>query len=107
MNCERKNVSQPKDWWAAWERAAAAKGLHLSEWIGQQCNRSLPREVRDELEPSRQAWPDRGGGAGGLAAGAVGPRTPGPSPPQSRGRGETEGEEILQAELGAGQSKPR
>jgi len=49
MKCERKNVSEPADWWAAWERAAAAKGLHLSEWIGQQCNRALPREVRDEL----------------------------------------------------------
>lgn len=46
---QRKNISEPADWWPAWERAASAKGLNLSEWIGLQCNRALPKAVRESL----------------------------------------------------------
>jgi hypothetical protein len=55
MTNERRNTTQPTDWWAAWEAAAKSAGLSLAAWIGKQCNRSLPKEVRDQL--SERATP--------------------------------------------------
>lgn len=49
MESERRNITQPSDWWAAWESAATAVGQNLSTWIGKQCNKALPKEVRDKL----------------------------------------------------------
>lgn len=46
---ERRNTTQPVDWWAAWEAAAKAAGLDMAAWIGQQCNKALPKEVRAKL----------------------------------------------------------
>lgn len=49
QNHVRKNISQPADWWAAWESAARAAGMSLSAWIGKRCNSGLPRDARDAL----------------------------------------------------------
>lgn len=45
----RRNITQPADWWRAWEQAAESAGMDLSAWIGKKVNRSLPREVRATL----------------------------------------------------------
>ena len=49
MANERRNTTQPTDWWAAWEEAAKAAGLDLAAWIGEQCNKALPKKVREKL----------------------------------------------------------
>lgn len=49
MANERRNMTQPTDWWDAWGEAARAAGLDLSAWIGRQCNKALPKEIRDNL----------------------------------------------------------
>ena len=46
---ERKNITQPVDWWAAFTAAAASRGLSLSEWIGEQAKRGLTADARREL----------------------------------------------------------
>ena len=46
---ERKNITQPIDWWAAFERAAKDEGLSLAEWIGECCKANLPEDVTKEL----------------------------------------------------------
>jgi hypothetical protein len=35
MNSERRNLTQPADWWAAFEAQAATEGKTLSEWAGE------------------------------------------------------------------------
>jgi hypothetical protein len=39
---ERKNLSQPADWWSAFERQAAREGHTLSHWMGLCCIANLP-----------------------------------------------------------------
>lgn len=46
---ERRNITQPADWWAAIEAAAKADGVTVSEWIGEACRKRLPVSVRREL----------------------------------------------------------
>lgn len=63
MTSERKNISEPAEWWRAFERQAALEGVSLSEWIGECGLANLPAEIRDELPertpahrpPSREA----------------------------------------------------
>ena len=33
----KKTISQPPDWWAAFQAEADAAGLSLSAWIGEAC----------------------------------------------------------------------
>ncbi|MCU0870706.1 MAG: hypothetical protein MUE50_00025 [Pirellulaceae bacterium] len=47
--CERRNITQPADWWAAIEAAAAAESVTVSEWIGEACRKRLPVSVRRGL----------------------------------------------------------
>ena len=37
MTSQRKNISQPADWWVAFSEQANRKGESLSEWIGDCC----------------------------------------------------------------------
>ena len=37
ISSERRNLTQPGDWWQAYSRAATADGLTLSAWVGLQC----------------------------------------------------------------------
>lgn len=49
MNSERRNITQPADWWAAIERAADKAGLTVSEWIGEAAVDKLPVSVARKL----------------------------------------------------------
>lgn len=49
MTNERKNITQPSDWWAAFEEQAKAEGLTLAAWMGLQCSKALPKKIRNEL----------------------------------------------------------
>ena len=49
MTNERKNITQPADWWAAFEEAAKAEGLTLSAWVGQACVFQLSAKKRLKL----------------------------------------------------------
>ena len=49
MPAKRINITQPPDWIAAWEAAAASKGLTLAEWIGRRCNAGLDADTRARL----------------------------------------------------------
>ena len=46
---DRRNITQPPDWWAAFEREADQAGLNMSEWIGDVCWRALPERVQRQL----------------------------------------------------------
>ena len=45
----RRNITQPPDWWAAFDKAAQAKGLTLSEWMGQCCRQQLTKQADAKL----------------------------------------------------------
>ena len=49
MKAERKNITQPADWWAAFELQANAEGLTLSEWIGECCRVYVDKGVNSGL----------------------------------------------------------
>ena len=48
-NSERRNVSQPADWWAAFEAQAQQDEQTLSEWLGDCGLANLPRDERKRL----------------------------------------------------------
>lgn len=54
MTTTRKNITQPAEWWAAFESQAKKGGLTLSEWIGAQCLAALPKSAKKGL-PERPA----------------------------------------------------
>lgn len=35
MTNERKLITQPADWWAAFEAAAESEGVSLAAWLGE------------------------------------------------------------------------
>lgn len=45
----RKNITQPADWWQAFESTAKEAGLSLSEWVGECCLIRVPKPLRDTL----------------------------------------------------------
>jgi hypothetical protein len=49
MTNERKNITQPPDWWQVFEGEAKKAGVSLSEWIGEACLQRLPNKVRKQL----------------------------------------------------------
>ena len=49
MTNERKNITQPPDWWAVFEAEAKKAGVSLSEWIGEACMERLPVKIRKQL----------------------------------------------------------
>lgn len=42
---ERRNLTQPADWWVAFEAQAKADGQTLSEWAGDCMRANLPKGV--------------------------------------------------------------
>lgn len=46
---QRKMLSEPSDWWEAFEQAAAKAGMSLSEWMGEAAKEKLPARVRKKL----------------------------------------------------------
>jgi len=49
MPSERRNLTEPGDWWAAFERQAEADGQTLSEWAGDCMRANLPKNAAAEL----------------------------------------------------------
>ena len=49
MTNERKHITQPADWWAAFRAEADNRGMTLSEWIGEAAKKQLPKDVRKSL----------------------------------------------------------
>lgn len=49
MTSERRSITQPADWWEAFEEAAKAEGTTLSEWIGACCVANVPVPVAERL----------------------------------------------------------
>lgn len=45
MKSQRKNITQPADWWDAFKKQAEAEGMTLSEWMGWACRAKLPRGI--------------------------------------------------------------
>jgi hypothetical protein len=46
---ERRNITQPADWWAAFETAAKEDGVTLSEWLGESGYARLSTRTRKQL----------------------------------------------------------
>lgn len=49
MTNERKNITQPSDWWAAFEAEAKRRGLTLSEFIGLAALKMLAKDQKAKL----------------------------------------------------------
>ena len=49
MTTERRNITQPADWWAAFEKQAENEGNTLSCWIGECCLAFLEKQDLDKL----------------------------------------------------------
>jgi len=45
MSSERRNLTEPGDWWSAFEAQATADGHTLSEWAGDCMRANLPKDV--------------------------------------------------------------
>lgn len=45
----KKTITQPEDWWHAWEVEAFKQGKSISEWMGDCCNAALPKKSRERL----------------------------------------------------------
>ena len=53
IKAERKNITQPQDWWIAFITAASVARMPLSEWIGDCCVANLPKSVQAKLSDRR------------------------------------------------------
>lgn len=56
---ERRNLTQPPEYWAAFQAAADKAGQTLSEWVGDRCLDALPQSQRKKLPDRRDpggAW---------------------------------------------------
>jgi hypothetical protein len=61
---QNKQISQPDDWWAAFERMASLEGMTLSEWVGEACKARIQQQMShqglsvffsDRTKPGRKA----------------------------------------------------
>lgn len=46
---ERKNITQPSDWWEAFEKQAKSEGMTLAAWLGEAAKLKLPAKVVKKL----------------------------------------------------------
>lgn len=46
---ERKHITQPSDWWEAFEEQAKAEGMTLAAWLGEAAKAKLPPKVAKKL----------------------------------------------------------
>ncbi len=49
MATERRNITQPADWWAAFQSQAESDGMTLSEWAGECMRKKLHAIINDGL----------------------------------------------------------
>jgi len=48
-NSERKCLTQPDDWWRAFEQEAQKRGKTLAGWMGEVCSAQLTKRVQAKL----------------------------------------------------------
>ncbi len=48
-NSERKCLTQPDDWWRAFEQEAQKRGKTLAGWMGEVCAAQLPKRAQAKL----------------------------------------------------------
>ena len=48
-NSERKCLTQPDDWWRAFEQEALKRGKTLAGWMGEVCVAQLPKRAQAKL----------------------------------------------------------
>lgn len=53
----RKNITQPADWWEAFDAAAKREGIPLSQWMGDACRAALPKKVTSKLSERTKGRP--------------------------------------------------
>ncbi len=53
----RRGITQPADWWHAFDAAAAKAKLPLSEWVGRACIKQIPKAAAKQL--SQRTRPGR------------------------------------------------
>ena len=49
IKSERRNITQPSDWFRSFDDAAKESGVNLSEWMGKHCKKALPEDVSEDL----------------------------------------------------------
>jgi len=49
--CERRNITQPADWWKAFDEAAAAEGMTVAAWLGEAGKLRLKKDKVKALSP--------------------------------------------------------
>lgn len=49
MASKAKLITQPEDWWAAFEAQAELEDLSLAKWVGECCKANLPKSVAEVL----------------------------------------------------------
>lgn len=49
MTNNRRHITQPEDWWQAFEAAADASGMNLSAWLGEAGKSQLPPKIAKQL----------------------------------------------------------
>ena len=61
MTDNRKNITQPADWWAAFEAKAQSEGKTLSQWIGDTCRKALGKDGKQlsERKPANRPRKDQ------------------------------------------------
>jgi hypothetical protein len=46
---ERKNITQPSDWWVVFQAESDKAEMSLSAWIGEACKKRLDKEQAKNL----------------------------------------------------------
>lgn len=49
MTTTKRTITEPEDWWQAFDAAAQASGLKLAAWLGEAGKAQLPKEVASQL----------------------------------------------------------
>ena len=55
VEAKRKNITQPEDWWLAFEEEADRCGMTLAGWIGDCCWANLPKGKQSKLSGRQPA----------------------------------------------------
>lgn len=70
---EKKLISQPADWWAAFEKQASLEGMTMSQWVGEACKQrclhacrttAKAQEVASSFSPRPARGPVKGSSRG-------------------------------------------
>ena len=51
---KKRTISQPDDWWIAFELAASKRRMTISQWLGEAGRKCLPQPVKMKLSDRRR-----------------------------------------------------